>query len=162
MVNKATIIIISALSIVLIVSLSVNAAQYLQNHPIRLFPYPRSTPIIENQVLINGTITVNSNYAYFIEFSLPNGPYTHVLAYVLGNFTVSKGDTIRVLITHQNGFYSPLYDSGVTISGTFNLTLRSGGTYFLYYINNGEAYNYSPTPEKIVTTDVTLWSEVID
>jgi hypothetical protein len=164
MMNKSTRIIIVVLAAGLAASAIFNVVQYFQNHPMSFFPEPVSTPIFENRVLINGTITIDSDDEYYIEFYVPEGgPNVQVLnTEVSGNFTVSGNNTIRVYITNGSNFnplssdFSPYYDSGLTTSGNINLTLPSGGTYYLVYNNFNYLYNYTQSPEKIVNTQVSL------
>ncbi len=119
-----------------------------------------STPVPGYRVLLNGTIIVDADGDYYIEFSVPEGG-TNVQVLniqVLGNFAVSDNNTIRVYVTNGNNFnslspdFSPYYDSGLSTTGNINATLPSGGTYYLVYDN----YNISQTSEKIVKTQVTL------
>ena len=126
--------------------------------------HPASTPVFGNRVLLNGTITVDADSAYYIEFSVPEGgPNVQVLnIQVSGNFAVSDNNTIRVYVTNGNNFnpnspdFSPYYDSGLSTKGNINVTLPSGGTYYLVYNNYNYNYNYLQTSDKIVTTQVTL------
>jgi len=118
---------------------------------------PHSTPRIVNRVLLNGTITV-SPYSYYIQFSIPSNAFSNSI-HVTGNFSVVKGDTIRVYVMNETIYnnlkfdwnFLPNYDSGWAASGEIDVRLPNGGLYYLLYDNDpfGET-------EKIVTTYVEL------
>jgi hypothetical protein len=124
-----------------------------ESHPAPIFP------IFGNRILLNGTITVNANSGYYIEFSVPEGGSD---VQVLGGFTVAGNETIRVYVTDGKNFnpnspdFSPYYDSGVSTKGNITATLPSGGTSYLVYNNFDYNYNYLPTSEKVVNTQVSL------
>lgn len=158
--NTSTRVAIVILAVALSISTIFNAVQYFQAHPISLEPKIAVTPAPLNRVLINGTITINPNDAYYIEFQIPEGPITQVL--VSGNFTVLDDSNIRVFIFNSSQSWNPLstnfgalYDSELAISGTLNLTLRSGGDYYLVFNNYNSLYS-TPTPGKTVNSQVTL------
>ena len=161
--NKKNILII-ILVVGLAISGGVNVTQYMQTHPIALFtqPKPFSTPIFGGWTLINGNITVTANDIYYIEFNVPQSDQS-VTVYnikVSGTFTVLGRDTIRVYVTTPTMFnplssdFSPNYDSGLATSGDINLTLFTGGTYYLVYNNENYLYNNTQSQDKIVDTNV--------
>lgn len=118
---------------------------------------PFSTPLFQRRVLLNGTITVGPYY-YYIQFSVPSDASSSSIQ-VTGNFSVVKGDTIRVYIMNEtclshfwdvDSNLSPNYDSGQVASGDIDVLLPQGDMYYLIYYKD---FGYD---EKIVTTQVLL------
>lgn len=131
-------------------------------HP---FIHPISTPVFENRVLLNGTIIVDADSSFYVEFSVPEGSSSVQILdiKISGNYSVSGNNgTIKVYITDGNNFnplspdFSPYYDGGLSTTGSINASISSGGTYYLVYNNYRYNYNYIQTPAKTVTTQVTL------
>jgi hypothetical protein len=144
---KTRLVIVSVLVVVLAIVAVIFAFNY--------WYYPVSTPIPESRVLLNGTIAV-SPYDYYIQFDVPSNALS---IHVTGNFSVAKGDTIRIYIMNETCYnhfwdtvpsYVPNYDSGRVASGDIDVRLPSGDMYYLLYYKSFEE------SEKIVTTYVEL------
>ena len=125
--------------------------------PSYIIPHPHATPIFPQRVIIKGTITIDANRAYFVPFGIPEESST-IRVYdikVTGSFSLSDNQTIRVYITDGSSNSKPNYDSGLASSGTIDVNLPSGGTYYLYY-DNTEFTMQGTAPAKNVSTTATL------
>lgn len=141
------------ISVVLLVVLALSIATgiYIWGSA-NILPHPASTPALGGYTLINGNVTVNSEY--FIQFTVPSGAFD---VNVFGNFSVIGEGTIRVIVVNSTNFVSGFglptnYDSGQQSTGFINATLAPGATYYLVYVNFIQ-WGYSQ-PAKIVDTNV--------
>jgi hypothetical protein len=112
-----------------------------------------------NRVLLNGTITVDTGSFWYLQFIIP--PESGQIQ-VSGGFTaLGDGNDIRVYIMNDTSFninavpelgghFSAYYDSGQLTTNSINVTLPSGGTYYLVYDNTFSA------SQKNVNTQVNL------
>ncbi|HMK94063.1 MAG TPA: hypothetical protein VK536_01555 [Candidatus Limnocylindrales bacterium] len=145
---------IRALILLVILALAVGTGAYVAwrlKHPgFRA----ASTPVINEQTLIDGNITVDGEY--FIQFTVLPGAFD---IRVSGNFSVIGEGTITVIVVNGTNFVSGFdlptsYDSGQQTAGHVDATLTPDATYYLVYVTF-EQVGY-PQPVKIVDTDVNL------
>lgn len=115
-----------------------------------------STPVSAN--VVNGDISVRAGQYEDYQLTVPANAAG---AELTGNFLASggSGNDIIVLIMDQTDYVnwqnghqaSTYYNSGQITTSTFNVSLPSGGTYFLVYSNQ-----FSTFSSKSVNTQATL------
>lgn len=145
--------IVIAVIVVLIILSSLLFALILNSHP-------ASTPEVVNRSLLHGTVIVDAESFWYLQFTIPSRANDIQIS---GSFTVlGQGSDIQIYFMNEtifNGNAIPnsgaYYDSKRVSTANYTFTLPSGGTYYLIYDNT-----FSSQPKNVDTQAILSYAIV--